>query len=183
MPAKPVPVRPSRVGVNRIGAGVLITMHRQRPWWRWLQAGMSIAFLLLAPAIALFGDEPPEGGPILFLVWWVAGAGTFAAAAITGLLFREEIRLDAQLLTDIRRVGRLAKRRSYARTDIEDLRVSPENFVPFDFRGPFRTFGLGGGAVAFDYGDRTIRIADVSEAEAKRVIEALRAAGIDRGSS
>jgi len=39
-------------------------------------------------------------------------------------------------------------------------------------------WGVGAGAVAFDYGDRTYRIADVDEAEAKRVVAALAAEGV-----
>jgi hypothetical protein len=52
---------------------------------------------------------------------------------------------------------------------------------PFDVRAGLRAYGIGGGTVAFDYGDRTIRLANVEEAEAKRVVTALIAEGLPPG--
>lgn len=49
---------------------------------------------------------------------------------------------------------------------------------PLDFRASLRMQGVGGGVVAFDYGDRTIRVGDVEEAQAKRVVAALKDEGL-----
>lgn len=64
------------------------------------------------------------------------------------------------------------------RSHIEDLRLSPEALSLFDPRAGLRLYGVGAGAIAFDYGDRTIRVADVEEAQAKRVVAALRQEGL-----
>ena len=64
--------------------------------------------------------------------------------------------------------------RTYDRSQVSDVRVSPEPAPPFWEKG-FRQSGLSGGVIAFDYGAKTIRCGvGIDEAEAKQILEYLR---------
>jgi hypothetical protein len=77
-------------------------------------------------------------------------------------------------------LGPWRRRRTFAGRDVADLRVATSAPNMFDPRFMFAAWGIGGGAIAFDYGARTHRFgASLDEAEAKQLIpriqEALRA--------
>ena len=65
----------------------------------------------------------------------------------------------------------------YGLVHVADLRVSAVlSTDPFGWSAGMRFWGLGGGLVAFDYGAKTFRVgAGIDEAEAKRIVDALRA--------
>lgn len=163
--ARVVEARESRVRVTQIPDGVRNDVGRRRPWWRFATVAW-IACIFGFGLITMLVSEPPEdsGGAWFLVLWVLVGAATLSAG-LWGLAYREWFVLDDQALTTVRAVGPLRRRRAYARDRIEDVRVSPDSMSPFDPRAGFRAYGVGGGSVAFDYGDRTIRVADVDEAE------------------
>ena len=58
---------------------------------------------------------------------------------------------------------------------ISNLRVSPQPFNPFNFSASLQFWGVGGGAIAFDYGARTYRFGGgVDEAEANQIIATIK---------
>ena len=77
-------------------------------------------------------------------------------------------------------LGPLRKANAYDRAAIDELRVNTD-VNRFDPRTSYWFYGIGSGSVAFDYGRRTIRVADVDEAEAKRVVDALASARLPVG--
>jgi hypothetical protein len=87
------------------------------------------------------------------------------------VLRREELIVGERELTHTRSFGPLRTRSAYDLAAIEDVRAD-------DPRSSYWTYGIGTGAVAFGYGRRTVRVADVDEAEAKRVVDALAAASV-----
>jgi hypothetical protein len=176
--ARVVPARDSRVRVTQTPDGLRVDVGRRRRWWR-VAIVAWIACVFGFGLIAMLTSEPPEdSGGAWFLVLWALVGIAALGAGLWGLAYREWLTVDDVALTCVRRAGPLRRARAYARDRIEDLRVSPDPMSPFDPRAGFRAYGVGGGSVAFDYGDRTIRVADVDEAEAKRVVAALVDAGL-----
>jgi hypothetical protein len=177
--ARMVPVRDSRVRTERTTDGLRIDVARRMTLWRVvtpLWAGVILTF----GAVGMLASDRPayDAGAIAFMVVWFGIAVSVVLMSLWALLYREELLLDARTLTHRRRLGPIRRERSYARERIEDVRVRPDSISSFDPRSSFRMLGIGAGTVAFDYGDRTYRIADVDEAEAKRVVEALAAEGL-----
>lgn len=135
-------------------------------------------FIVAAGLVSMLVGEPASDGEGLwFLVVWVLVGGVLLSLALWGLLHREELVLDSEVLTHVRWLGPFSRRRAYLRDRIEDIRVSPEGMSPFDPRAALRMYGVGGGVIAFDYGDRTVRVGDVEEAEGKRAVASLELEG------
>jgi hypothetical protein len=176
--ARIVEARDSRVRTERTAEGLRIDVARRRPWWRWGLPAWGL-FVVGFGLVSMLATEPPENsGGSWFLVFWAGFGLAFVGVTLWGLLHREHLLLDAGTLRQLRRLGPIKTERRYARERIEDLRVSPESISMVDFRASLRMWGVGGGTVAFDYGDRTYRVADVDEAEAKRVVAALAEEGL-----
>ena len=91
------------------------------------------------------------------------------------LLYREGLLISPAALVHTRGIGPLRLRRAYLREAISDVRVSPP--ASSAWHSNWSGYAIGD-AVAFDYGDRTVRVADVDEAEAKLVVAALAEAGV-----
>lgn len=172
-----VPVQGSRVELRRLADGIAVQMPRRRSWTVWLIPVWTL-FVVGFGVVSMLTFEGPDEPPLAFLGLWLAIGAFMLCVASWGLLAREELRLDRRALTREMRLGPLRRRRSWAREAIEDVRVSPESMSAWDFRTGLRMYGIGGGVIAFDYGSRTIRVADTEEAEAKRIVEALRAEGL-----
>jgi hypothetical protein len=176
--ARVVPAHESRVRTTRSGDGLRIEVGRRRPWWRILLP-VWVLLIIVFGLVSMLTAEPAQGGPgVGFVLFWVGIGGASLALSLWGLAQREHVVLDAQVLTHVRRLGPVRWTRRFARERIEDVRVSPETMSPLDPRAGLRVYGFGGGTVAFDYGDRTVRLADVHESEAKRVVAALTAEGL-----
>jgi hypothetical protein len=126
----------------------------------------------------LSGDQPENSRSDWFLAVWTAFGAALLLLSLWAPLARESLTLDGRLLTQTVGIGPLRLRRAYARDEIEDVRVGAEPISHFDLRAGLRITGIGGGAIAFDYGDRTIHVGNVDEAEAKRVVAALIAEGL-----
>jgi hypothetical protein len=179
--ARVIPVPESRLRIEREPDGLHVALARQRPWWRYLMPAWILLILVLGGAGMLSDGTQQDGAGVAFFVVWFGVLLAALAAALWTLLAREELVLDDEALTRAVGLGPITRRRSYLRSHIEDLRVSTTSFSLFDPRAGLRMWGLGGGgAIAFDYGDRTIHVGDVEEAQAKRVVAALSEAGLPR---
>jgi hypothetical protein len=172
-----VPVRDSRVEVRRDPDGVRVAVPRRRTFWQVLVPLWALFVIGFGLVMMLTGDSP-EPWPIGFMVLWV-GIGLFIVGTSSwGLFAREELRLTPRALVQERRLGPVARRRAYDRMRIENLRVSAESIGWFDPRAAWRMYGIGGGTIAFDYGDRTMHVGQAEEAEARRIVEALGREGL-----
>ena len=173
-----VTVRESRVEPERLSDGIRIVVPRQRSFWQILTPIWGLFVIGLGLVSMLTGDEPRPS--VLFMAAWIGVGVLLISLSCWGLLHREELRLTTRALTHVRWLGPIRRRRAYDRTRVEHLRVSPESASWFDPRAGWRVYGIGGGTIAFDYGDRTLRVAQAEEAEARRIVEALRQEGLDR---
>lgn len=179
--ARMVPVRKSRVRTDRTADGLRIGVVRRKTLLQ-IVAPLGAGLILTFGAIGMLASDGPDydAGTTAFMIVWFGIAISVVLLSLWALLYREQLTLDSQALIHTRWLGPVRFERGYARDQIEDVRVSPWSMSAFDPRSGFRMLGVGAGTVAFDYGDRTHRVADVDEAEAKRVIEALAAEGLPR---
>jgi hypothetical protein len=178
---------PSRYTANDLGDSLVITLPARRDWvtivflgiWSLVWLGVEVTVLsvvvgsLLRGGPGLAAAEIAAAAPfaVLWLSIWTFG-GLFALYTwlwqVTGRevieVSREGIKLSRQVL------GR-GRARTYLAEHIQDLRVSPSPFASLAaWRGSRQPFAMLG-ALAFDYGARTIRFADTDEAEAKMILK------------
>jgi hypothetical protein len=173
-----VSVPESRVQVERLSDGIRIVVPRSRPFWGAAAAIWTLVVVIFGLVLMTRGDGP--GPSTAFLALWIGiGAVTFLFG-VWGRFAAEELRLTTQALVHERRLGPIARRRAYDRSRVKHLQVSPEPYVPRDPRTTLRIAGVGGGTIAFDYGSRTVRVAQADEAEARKIVDALRHEGLDR---
>jgi hypothetical protein len=172
-----VSVTESRVVPERLSDGIRIVVPRRRTFWQFLIPAWAL-FIVGFGAVSMFswGQRPS----ILFMAMWFGIGAWIVGASSWGLLHREELRLTTRAFEHERRLGPIRRRHAYDRTRVEHLRVSQETASWLDPRAQWRMYGIGGGTIAFDYGDRTLRVAQTEEAEGRRIVEALRQEGLDR---
>lgn len=129
----------------------------------------------VSAARVLMSAEP--GGPTGrgFLFFWLAGwtvGGTFALLTLLWTLVGiERIRIDGGQIATRREILGIGLSREYDANQVQNLRVAANRFGPFHPRAGFRSWGSGGGRIAFDYGSATVRIGSaLEEAEATRIV-------------
>lgn len=115
-----------------------------------------------------------------FMLFWLAGwtiGGGFAAFAWLWMLAgRERILLRPRTLAIRHEVFGVGRTREYDLAHVRNLRVSPAAYDPYGWGAGARSWGLGGGPVAFDYGAKTVRlVASVEEPEAAQIVRELNA--------
>ena len=115
-----------------------------------------------------------NGGGWFLLVWlalWTIGGVSALYAFLWSLFGKERVLLSHDRLSIRREVLGLSRAREYRLADIENLRVSPQSYSPFDFSSSLQFWGIGGGPIAFDYGASTVRFAaSIAESEADSVV-------------
>jgi hypothetical protein len=124
----------------------------------------------------LNGKGSPEGVSfsLVWLVFWAAGESFAILVLLWQLRGREIITLTPRMLEIRRDIFGIGSSRRYDLTQVRFLRVAPQPFNPYDFRGAFTFWGLGGGVLAFDYGFRTYRFGGgIDEAEARMIAQTL----------
>jgi hypothetical protein len=115
----------------------------------------------------------------LFLCLWLCGwalGWVFAASTLAWMLTgAETVRVVGGDLELGFQIGPWARRKLYQGAQIKDLKASPANPMSnFQLSGPFARH-MQFGAVQFNYGARTIRMAaGLDEAEGKLIVERLR---------
>jgi hypothetical protein len=180
---------PARYTAADLDGCLVISMPARRDWIMIVSLSFFLLVWLPVEAIALsvFVGSLLRGGPglawstlatiepfllIWLSIWTIGGLFNFYGWLwhVTGRelieVSREGIQLSRQVL------GR-GRAQTYLTEHITDLRVSPWPFAggvgPRRSRQPFGSMG----ALAFDYGARTIRFADTNEAEAKQILKEI----------
>ena len=106
-----------------------------------------------------------------WLVMWTIGGAFAMYVWLWNLVGREVIDIDSESLRIKREVVRWGRVRDFTLNHVRALRVAPVTFNPMDFSNGLRFWGVGGGAIAFDYGAKTYRFGGaLDEAEAKQVL-------------
>jgi len=132
---------------------------------------------IMVPVAFFRGDVDP--GAMLFVIAWLAiwtiGGGVAFYVFFWQIAGHERVLLTPSSLSIKREVFGVGRTREYLLTHLRNLRVSPPNFNPFDFRAGLQFWGIGGGPITFDHGAATIRFgAGLEESEARSVVEQLR---------
>ncbi len=119
--------------------------------------------------------------PDLFLIAWLAGWTVGGGLALLTLLWllvgRERVTLRPDALLIKHEIAGLGRTKEYDIGSIQNLRVSPVSYNPWDgSRSAQKFWGIGGGVIAFDYGATTCRFgAGIDEAEARDIVAQMRA--------
>jgi hypothetical protein len=135
----------------------------------WLSSLVFLAAAYLKPPRSPYGNDGPSWAiQISFLLVWLAAGCAWAYLWLWNLIGREEVTIDGQVIA-VRRWP-LGRRREYDVRHVRRLRASPS--ARSSFRDPSGFFG---GALAFDYGARTVRLGNgIDEAEAQLIVESIR---------
>ena len=141
----------------------------------WL-CGWAVAEVMVAKQF-LNGDAPPEG-ELFMLAWfavWTVG-GVFAIYAwLWQVMGKEILTARGQVFAIRRDIGGFGFDKKYDLVRMRDLRVGQVGFSPVDFSSSLQLWGVGGGVIAFDHGEKTYRFgAGLDEAEAKQVVTAIK---------
>lgn len=135
------------------------------------------AFGEVSVAREIVSGRAKEGA--LFLTAWLALwtiGGAFALYAwLWTLAGREIILLQPDVLSIRRDLLGVGPTREYDLTQVRRLRVAPLAADGFAWGNTTRWWGVGGGAIAFDYGSKTFRFgAGIDEAEGRQIIDELK---------
>ncbi|SKB00362.1 hypothetical protein SAMN02745166_03128 [Prosthecobacter debontii] len=132
---------------------------------------------LMAPIGFFTAVQKNPGAAVFMLVWfcfWTVG-GAFAIYTWLWLVKGcEVVTISATALSIKNEIFRYGRTKHYDVSEIRDLRISPLVYNPYDFRSGLAFWGIGGGAIAFDYGFKTYRFgAGVDEAEARLILQTI----------
>lgn len=172
------------------GSRVLITetpgsLRLVIPYSRsWVVTGF-LGFWLCAWAVAevvipfrfLQGEEPTSEWPLLvawLVVWTVAGIMAVYAWCWQ-VMGKEIVIVEDGRLTLRRDIGGVGWNRVYDEEKVRALRAEPVAFDPLDLSMALQLWGIGGGAIAFDYEAKTRRFGiGLDEAEATRAVAVIK---------
>jgi hypothetical protein len=139
----------------------------------WLVGWVGWAFGELSAIRSLVGGTSDE--PRLFLlVWfafWTLGGGWAVFTFLRMLVGKERIELDGEVIRLRHELFGIGRSSEYELRHVQNLRVAGAAAgMPMAWRG----LTPGQGAIAFDYGAKTIRMGDgLEEAEARQIISRL----------
>lgn len=173
----------SRVQLTHTPEGLQAAVPAQR-------SVLALLFLLVWLGAWCFGEmqaigqlfDPGDKTPSAFLALWLAGWTAAGLGAVGTLVWqfagRELLTVNASSLAHRIEMLGLGVTRTYDAASIKALRATPDGGGSFArqqaWMPPF--FGPPRGALAFDYGSRTIRLlASMDEAEAKALVPQLAA--------
>ena len=171
----------ARITITDTSQGLRIVMPCRRSWFVilflvfWL-CGWAVAEVMVANQF-LNGDAPPEG-EFFMMTWfgvWTVG-GVFAIYAwLWQVMGKEMVTVHGQTFITRRDIGGLGFDKEYDLLQMRDLRVGQVGFNPLEFSSSLQLWGVGGGVIAFEYGEKTYRFgAGLDEAEAKQAVTAIK---------
>jgi hypothetical protein len=125
-----------------------------------------------------FTGAKKEPAALAFMVFWLCGWTVGGGFALYIWLWHikgcELITISPIALSIKREVFGFGRSRHFEASEIRHLRVAPFTYNPYDFRSSLAFWGIGGGALAFDYGFKTFRFgAGVDEAEARVILQTI----------
>lgn len=172
---------PSRVMITETSDYLRLVIPYSRSWFVigflgfWLCA-WAVAEVLI-PLRFLEGEAPP-GGWLLMVVWFVVWtvAGVLAVYAwLWQVMGKEIVTVREGRLTFRRDVGGFGLDKVYDLSEVRELRAEPVAFDPMDFSTALQLWGIGGGAITFDYEGKTRRFGiGLDETEARQAVAAIK---------
>ncbi len=171
----------SRISIADTAEGLRIVMPCRRSWFVicflafWL-CGWAVAEVMVANQF-VNGDSPPEGEAFM-LAWfgvWTAGGGVAIYAWLWQMMGKEILTVRGQMFKLRRDIGGFGLDKEFNLVQMRDLRIGSVGSSPLEFSSSFQLWGVGGGAIAFDHGERMYRFgAGLDEAEANQVLTAIK---------
>lgn len=171
----------SRVTIADTSEGLRVAIPCRRSWFVilflafWL-CGWAVAEIMVAKQL-LDGDAPPEG-EFFMLAWfgvWTVGGVLAIYAWLWQVMGKEIVTVRGQTFKIRRDIAGFGFDKEYNLVQMRDLRVGYVEFNPMDFSSSLQLWGVGGGVIAFDCGERTYRFgAGLDEAEATQVVTAIK---------
>ena len=179
MAKKPLPA--SRVTITETSGGLRMVIPGSRSWFVIGFLGLWICAWAVAevmvPAQFLKGDIPPEAQSLTvawFTVWTVGGL-LAGYALLWQAVGKEMVALQGQAFILRRDIGGFGFDKVYDLAQMRDLRVGSSGFNPLDLSAALQLWGIGGGAIVFDYKTMTVRFgASLDDAEAQQVLTAVK---------
>jgi hypothetical protein len=109
-----------------------------------------------------------------FVVWTVAGV-LAVYAWLWQVMGKEIVTVRDGILTLRRDIGGFGLNKVYDLDQVRELRAEPAVFDPMDLSMALQLWGIGGGAIAFDYEGKTRRFGiGLDETEAKQAVAAIK---------
>jgi hypothetical protein len=140
----------------------------------WL-VGWILGELSAIARIASFQDLASQMSLLVWVVSWTIGGAFVACLWLWMLVGKERIILGASTLRIAREVLGFRVTRVYELSKVRKLRVSAERAAPQGLDAGLRLWGLTGGLVVFDYGQKIIRFgASIDDAEARVIVERMK---------
>ncbi|MGC4096157.1 MAG: hypothetical protein QM706_03485 [Nitrospira sp.] len=171
----------ARITITDTAQGLRVVMPGKRSWFVicflgfWI-CGWAVGEVMV-PLQLLNGDAPPEG-ELFMLTWfgvWTLGGVLAIYALLWQVMGKEIVSMNGQRLTTRRDIGGFGFDKGYDLPQMKDLRIERPQFNPIDLSSSLQLWGIGGGVVAFDYGNTSHRFgAGLDETEAKQVVTALK---------
>lgn len=131
---------------------------------------------VMVPAQYLKGEIPSEAQSLMFawLAVWTVGGLLAVYALLWQAMGKEIVIVEGQTFTSRRDIGGFGFDKVCDLAQMKNLRVEPIGFNPLDISAALQLWGIGGGAIAFDYETNTFRFgAGLDETEAKQVVTAI----------
>jgi len=129
-------------------------------------------------SLSLFSSKQPLHGQMFSIVWLL---GWTIAGIVTMYIWlwnafgKEIILIDGYILSIKRDLFGFGQPKEYELSQIRTLRISPMVYNPSDFNSGLQFWGVGGGAIAFDYGSKTIRAgSSIDESEATYLVNRIK---------
>ena len=141
----------------------------------WL-VGWAMGEIMVVRQLLLGESEAPNLFLFAWLIMWTIGGGWALYTLLWNAIGKEILRLGPGVLATKHDVLGFGRTREYDLSHVKNLRVSPHVHDPFGWSAGMRSWGSGGGVVAFDYGSKTFRFGSaIDEAEGFQVVEELKA--------
>lgn len=179
-PISPHPL-PSRVMITETSDCLRLVIPYSRSWFVigflgfWLCAWVVAEVLI--PLRFLEGEAPSGGWSLMvawFVVWTVAGV-LAVYAWLWQVMGKEIVTVRDGSLTLRRDVGGFGLDKVYDLDQVRELRAEPAVFDPMDLSMALQLWGIGGGAIAFDYEGKIRRFGiGLDETEAKQAVAAIK---------
>jgi hypothetical protein len=119
-------------------------------------------------------NPPPPLFLVVWLIGWTVGGGFAIYAVLWQLIGKQVILVNPVALTIRDELGRPIRSRQFDLGQVRDLRASQVAYNPWDYTSAMQVWGIGGGAIAFDYGAKTYRFGSgLDEAEAKHLVKQI----------
>jgi hypothetical protein len=159
----------------RVGDGLEVRIAARKQWWPlvflpfwwtlWTLCGIFAIVTLVSG-----GAEEASGFLLLWLCGWFAGWVMAAFFWFWMMFGREVIRANRDNLTVAYELFGKQRARSYRSTEITNLRAAGV-FGALE-KNASAQFGIGGGTIAFDTGNKAVRFGNqLEEAEARSIVE------------